>query len=119
MRSRVRSRAEQFLVWALALASTRRWKQAGLFAQAAWQVADLEAAAARRRRWRGTKKPRDQADRTAQNAIGVRNEAALLRIEIRRLGARGVTDPDNDVPDPTRRYTLAMAELNGLGDWRP
>ena len=42
-----RSRAERFLVWALALASTRRWKQAALFAQAAWQVADLEAAAAR------------------------------------------------------------------------
>ena len=49
-----------------------------------------------------------------QNAIGVRDEAALLRIEIRRLGARAVTDPDNDVPDPTRRYTI-LARRSSTG----
>ena len=92
-----------------------------MFAQAAWQVSDLEAAATHADAFGvRTKKARVEAERTEGNAMEVRNEAALLRVEYSSdLGARASTDPDNSAPDPARRYMFAMSDLERLGDWQP
>ena len=85
--------SERPLVWSLALACAGRWKQAAIFARSALQLAELE-------------RNHDTKD-----------EAWLLRAEIRRLGAgaRPPGDPDDDQADPEERYERGMKELAKVG----
>ena len=99
-----RSRAERFLLWSAALASAGRWKQSGFFAQAARQVAELEMTTATK-------------SESVSKARSVRDEAALLRIEVRRLGARAHTDSDDAITDPAERFEAALDVLKKLQDF--
>jgi hypothetical protein len=85
------SPAERYLVWSAALACSGRWRQAGIFAQGAQRMAELDGAAGL-----------------------IADEARLLRAEIRRLGAHAAVDGDDDVSDDKERYERTIVELSKI-----
>jgi hypothetical protein len=85
------SSAERYLVWSAALACAGRWRQAGIFAHSAHQMAE-----------------RDRAGGPTLD------EARLLRAEIQRLGAHAAVDADDDLSDDKARYESAIHDLSSI-----